>query len=85
MKKNNSNLISLIILLVLALLVEFFVSATGTKEISNPFFIIATLQMLMFMKMAIEENNQLKAFCIFVFSMLCTIASFGEIYRKVGF
>ncbi len=85
MNKNKSHLIPLIILVALALLVEFFLRATGDKEIPNPFFIIATLQMLIFMKIAIEENNQLRAFCIFVFSMLCMIASFAEIYRKVGF
>ena len=85
MKKNKLNFIPFIILLALALLVDFFIRATGPKEIPSIFVIIITVQMLAFMKIEIKKNNQLKAFCIFVFSMLCMIAAFGEIYTKVGF
>lgn len=85
MKKTKLNIIPLIVLIALAILVDCFIKSTGNKDLPSILIIMATLQMLAFMKISIEENKQLKAFCLFMFSMLCLIYTFGEMYSKVGF
>jgi len=78
-------LIAILGLLALAGIVDYFLRLAGNDSVPNLSLICATLQMLAFMKIYIDKNQPLFAFLLLIFSMLCMIYTFAQVYSRAGF
>lgn len=83
--KLKFDLITIVALLILAGVVDYFLRLSGNNSLPSFMLISVTIQMLVFMKIYIDKNHQLFAFFLLVLSMICMIWTFADTYSKASF
>ncbi len=83
--KTTKLIILMLVVLAILFVVDVIIKHGTTIPLPSLSIIMLSLQMLVFMKMRIEQGDILFAFVLFLGSMFCQISTFANVYSKMGF